>query len=1034
MRVLLVEDNPADAHLVKVWLGEEGSDAFSLSLAENLGEGCRLAGEGDFDVVLLDLTLPDGRGLDCLSAVLAVAPAVPVVALTGSDDDSLALEMLRHGAQDYLIKSLTNGSLLARTLRHACERKRLLEENRRLAAFPREHPHPILAAAADGQVIYRNSAAEGLSRQLGLGDVARLLPPGHLSLVTACLSEQRTQRDVIVELDECVLSWTYHPSTDGVVHLYANDITERSRAEQALREERDFVSAVVRTTGAVVAVSDPEGRIVHFNPMAEQLSGYSAPEIVGKPFLDIIIPPEQREGLAREMRRLLKGGLGGTYENDWIHRDGSRRRIRWSNTVLNHQDGSVRFMIHTGIDITERMKAIEDLRASEERYRHLAEQLDGARARLAEAQRIAKLGNWEWDIESGTLWWSDEVFRLTGFAPGSTPDYETMLTVIPEEDHPGVESALLRTLNGQEPFRCEHRLRHPDGRELWILEQGELVPEQEGCGKRMRGTVQDITSRKLAEQALQQAHDELERRVQERTRELEREVAQRKRAEEILRQSEQSIRLITDAMPALISYCDSEHRFRFANKRHEEWLNLSPASLIGRTILDVFGEGVFECMEGKLKEVLAGREVDSEDTIRFADGSSRHIHVVFLPHFGEDGAVKGYFSLIQDIIARKTAEEALRRSEEKYRALTNDAPDAIILVDEEFRVREGNRKAKEVLGYECEALNGMNVAGLYQPGPARERGCAAFEQALRQGSALVGDIQMCRKDGSLFPADISASLVTLGERQIVQAIIKDISAHKQAKEQLRQAKEAAELADRAKSEFLANMSHELRTPLNAIIGFSDILRSEMMGPLGVPAYRGYAQDIHDSGRHLLEVINEILDMSKVESGHLELHPEPVDLAPLVRASLRLVGERAQTARIFLGETLPPNLPSVMVDERRFKQVLLNLLSNAVKFTPPGGSVQISAERCADGGLIVAVTDTGIGMSTQDLVKALAPFGQVDSALSRRYDGTGLGLPLTKSFIELHGGELTLSSALGQGTRAEVYLPPHLVLDTLPLKA
>ncbi len=244
--------------------------------------------------------------------------------------------------------------------------------------------------------------------------------------------------------------------------------------------------------------------------------------------------------------------------------------------------------------------------------------------------------------------------------------------------------------------------------------------------------------------------------------------------------------------------------------------------------------------------------------------------------------------------------------------------------------------------------------------------------------------------------------------------------------ELRMAKEEAETASRSKSEFLANTSHELRTPLNAIIGFADLLAGQKFGPLGNPRYVNYAVDIRDSGEHLLELINDVLDLSKVEYGKLELQEEPLDIVAAAESCLRLIRPRAEAAQVALAAELPPGLPALRGDDRRLKQILLNLLSNAVKFTPAGGSVVLRARADAEG-FHLSVADTGIGIAAADLAKALSPFGQVDSRLARRYPGTGLGLPLTKAMVELHGGRLRIDSRVGLGTTVTVSLPPQRLL-------
>jgi signal transduction histidine kinase len=239
-----------------------------------------------------------------------------------------------------------------------------------------------------------------------------------------------------------------------------------------------------------------------------------------------------------------------------------------------------------------------------------------------------------------------------------------------------------------------------------------------------------------------------------------------------------------------------------------------------------------------------------------------------------------------------------------------------------------------------------------------------------------------------------------------------------AYEALRVAKEEAEAANRAKSEFLATMSHELRTPLNAVIGFSQLMMNERI-PL--EQSREYAKDVHDSGVHLLAIINDILDLSRAEAGKLDLVEELCETALLVESACRLIRPRAEAAKLTLATRLPAELPLLHVDQRKLKQILVNLLSNAVKFTKPGGAIDITVA-VAEDGLRIAIRDTGIGIAQPDIARALEPFAQVDGSLTRRHEGAGLGLSLAAAMIALHGGRLTLESELGKGTVATVILP------------
>ncbi len=239
---------------------------------------------------------------------------------------------------------------------------------------------------------------------------------------------------------------------------------------------------------------------------------------------------------------------------------------------------------------------------------------------------------------------------------------------------------------------------------------------------------------------------------------------------------------------------------------------------------------------------------------------------------------------------------------------------------------------------------------------------------------------------------------------------------------MRDAKQAAEAANLAKSQFLANVSHELRTPLNAIIGFSEVIKSELFGPVGTPRYREYIGDIHSSAHHLLALINDLLDLARVDVGKESLD-EKVDLGELVGSAVRILRGRAEQNRVALAHQVDPAAAQVTGDRRRLKQAILNLIGNAVKFTREDGRVDVAVELDREGGVAIIVRDTGIGISSEDLRQVLRPFWQADAGLSRERDGVGLGLPLTKQLIELHGGTLVLTSELGKGTVATLILPP-----------
>jgi len=254
--------------------------------------------------------------------------------------------------------------------------------------------------------------------------------------------------------------------------------------------------------------------------------------------------------------------------------------------------------------------------------------------------------------------------------------------------------------------------------------------------------------------------------------------------------------------------------------------------------------------------------------------------------------------------------------------------------------------------------------------------------------------------------------------------------------ELEQSRAEAVAANAAKSRFLATMSHELRTPLNAILGFSELIHREMLGPVGEARYVDYAQHIHQSGSHLLSLVGDILDISKIEAGKMEIHCEPLVVGALVEETLRLIGERADAEGHTIGVAVEQGLPMLSADKRATVQMLVNLLSNAIKFTPPTGTITIAASQVADGGVCINVRDTGIGIAKQDIPKALAVYSQIRNVAAQEHKGTGLGLPIVNAMMELHGGMLQLESEAGKGTSVSLLFPPERSLrgDENPLAA
>jgi PAS domain S-box-containing protein len=470
------------------------------------------------------------------------------------------------------------------------------------------------------------------------------------------------------------------------------------------------------------------------------------------------------------------------------------------------------------------------------------------------------------------------------------------------------------------------------------------------------------------------------------------------------------------------------------------------------------------------------------------DGSIKILEASVSSIKGSEDHTIGFRGIVRDITTRKKAELALRRSEENYRQLFFSEADAIIIVDLKTRkVVDANPSALSLYKYEHKEMIGKNILEISAEPEETNR----HIEPLVNGTEPLGTVrEMHRKmDNTVFPVEISHGFYNRHDGKMLCTIIRDITAQKRAEEivlksreelekrvlertkQLAQvnedlnkeikfrrsaqdatseAKEIAENANRAKSEFLANMSHELRTPLNHIIGFTELVIDKTVGDLN-KVQEEYLNDVHHSSMHLLSLINDILDLSKVEAGKLIFEPSSIQLHDLLENSLIMVKEKAMKHEVKLSREIKEIPEIIMADERKLKQILYNLLFNAVKFTPDGGEIRLTAD-LADGSLSLAgdsskktydqevgatryeptasqkcirisVTDTGIGIKQEDLERIFTPFEQAENSTRRRYQGTGLGLSLTKSLVELHGGKIWAESqGEGKGSTFSLILP------------
>ena len=510
---------------------------------------------------------------------------------------------------------------------------------------------------------------------------------------------------------------------------------------------------------------------------------------------------------------------------------------------------------------------------------------------------------------------------------------------------------------------------------------------------------------------------------------LNQEITERKLVEDSLRESEENFRAVVDHSPTAIMLKDADGRFLIANRQWEAWFNRDGGVVIGKTNFEFFSSGVAEEIAAHDRRVLENLIPEEQEYVLKQPGKPDRIALSQkFPIIGNDGQPLGVGSIVTDITERKLVEDSLRESEENFRTVVDHSPTAIILKHTDGRFLIVNRQWEAWFNLDGGEVIGKTNFEFFSSGVAEE--IAAHDRRVLENLIPEEQEYVLKQPGKPDRAVLSQKFPIIGDDGQplgVGSIVTDITERKLVEDALRLAMIEAERANRAKTEFLANMSHELNTPLNAIVGFSDLLKEEVFGPLGNSKYVTYANDIKQSSLHLLELIGDILEFSKFEIGKKSLDEDAVDVGKTIDACMRMVEERSLIARVAVNREVPDGLPRLHADQRRVKQILINLLTNAVKFTPANGQVVVEAGIAEEGGIILTVKDTGVGIASENISRLLEPFEQVKESLTDNHGGTGLGLAVVKSLTEMHGGILKVESEPGVSTTVRVAFPPDRTL-------
>jgi PAS domain S-box-containing protein len=816
----------------------------------------------------------------------------------------------------------------------------------------------------------------------------------------------------------------------------AQDISARKQAEAARHESETAFQTLADSVPQMVWMCTPDGLNAYFNQRWVEYTGMSLAESQGRGWNTPFHPDDQQPAWDA-WNHATKTGETYRIASRLRAADGSYRWFLMRGVPLRDAAGRIVKWFGTCTDIDELKRGEEALRnlneELEKRVQERTAQLRDSEERLALALRASHEGVWDWNLETDAVWYSSRWKEMLGYAESEIEPHSSILrNLLHPDDRAPFDDALDAVLRGEREYEMEFRLRHKDGRYVDILSCGfPIRREPAGPIVRIVGTHFDLT--------------------------------ERKRAEEALRQSERLYRAIGESIDYGVWMCAPDGRNTYASE--------SFLKLVGMTQQQCsdFGWGEVLHPDDADRTITAWQECvrtggtwDIEHRFRGVDGQWHAVLARGVPVRDEQGQITAWAGINLDISALKRAEEALWRSHDEleqrvlertaelsaasayHRSLIEASLDPLVTIAPAGTITDVNHATEEVTGRPRQDLIGTDFCDYFTDGEKARRG---YQQTFREGSVQDYELEIRHRDGHTTPVLYNASVYRHKEGAIagVFAAARDITGRKRAEQEVlrlnqdlerrvaertAQLKRAAaelekrnlevERVNRMKTDFLGRSSHELRTPLNAILGYSQLLGEQSAGPLP-PPYPRFVANIQEGARHLLDIVNDLLDISKIEAGRIDLNRESFRAADALEEVLSAIAPLAKIKQIAIDNQVPAGM-SVRADRTRFKQVFYNLLSNAVKFTPENGRVWI-ADASREDAAGFCVGDTGIGIPASDLESIFDEFHQVGGPTGAEKEGTGLGLTITRRLVELHGGTISVESALGQGSRFTVSLGP-----------